>query len=74
MHDNACFSLLFLAVACKELDDPLNGRVQSPIPPTYPSEAVYTCSAGHTLQGQSTRECLSDGVWSGTQPQCVGGC
>ena len=35
------------------------------------SVAVYFCDDGYTLDGDSTRECLSSGLWNGTTPQCV---
>lgn len=38
------------------------------------SVATYTCNAGYTLQGASTRSCSDDGfgtgVWSGSEPTC----
>lgn len=58
-------------MGCKELNHPSNGRVQFPIPIKYQSVAVYTCSAGYDLKGTSSRECLGDGVWSGTEPTCI---
>ena len=35
------------------------------------SVAVYFCDDGYTLDRDSTRECLSSGLWNGTTPQCV---
>ena len=35
------------------------------------SVAVYFCDDGYTLQGGSTRECLSTGLWNGTTPHCI---
>ena len=35
------------------------------------SVAVYFCDDGYTLEGDTTRECLSNGVWSGSTPQCM---
>ena len=35
------------------------------------SVAVYFCDDGYTLEGDTTRECLSSGLWNGTTPQCV---
>ena len=35
------------------------------------SVAVYFCDDGYTLDEDSTRECLSSGLWNGTTPQCV---
>ncbi len=34
--------------------------------------ATYTCVTGYTLNGDSTRTCGSDGVWSGPPPTCQG--
>ena len=35
------------------------------------SVAVYFCDDGSTLEGDTTRECLSSGLWNGSTPQCV---
>ena len=35
------------------------------------SVAVYFCDDGYTLQGGSTRQCLSTGFWNGTTPHCI---
>ena len=35
------------------------------------SVAVYFCDDDYTLQGGSTRECLSIGLWNGTTPHCL---
>ena len=32
--------------------------------------ALYSCQSGFTLIGPSSRVCLRNGVWSGTEPQC----
>ena len=37
---------------------------------TYRSLVHYTCDDGFRLVGDSSRECLSSGVWSGDIPQC----
>ena len=66
------FEFYIAAVECKELHHPLNGRVEFPVPIVYQSEAVYTCDMGYNLVGNSSRYCLDDGVWGGTEPSCVG--
>ena len=33
------------------------------------SVAVYFCDDGYTLEGDTTRECLSSGFWNGSTPQ-----
>ena len=35
------------------------------------SVAVYFCDDGYTLQGDSTRECLSTDLWNGSTPLCI---
>ncbi|CAI8023423.1 hypothetical protein GBAR_LOCUS13694 [Geodia barretti] len=35
------------------------------------SVAVYFCDDGYSLEGDTTRECQSSGLWNGTTPQCV---
>ena len=35
------------------------------------SVAVYFCDDGYTLEGDTTRECLSSGLWNGSTPKCV---
>ena len=67
LYNNHC-----IVATCKELKDPLNGRVDFPIPVNYKSEAMYTCNPGFSLMGVRSRECLGDGVWSGIEPTCVG--
>lgn len=37
---------------------------------TVGSSAVFTCNTGFTLTGPSSRVCLSDGSWSGSNPIC----
>ena len=32
--------------------------------------ATYTCDPGFVLVGESTRNCSSDGTWSGMPPTC----
>ena len=32
--------------------------------------AVYSCIGGYDLEGNATRECLSNNTWSGSQPYC----
>ena len=35
------------------------------------SVAVYFCTDGYSLKGDTTREYLSTGLWNGSTPQCV---
>ena len=38
---------------------------------TVGSEAVYVCNDGYNLMGNETRVCQSEGIWSGSIPQCM---
>ena len=37
---------------------------------TVNTVATYTCNRGYTLNGDTTRTCGSDGMWSGSPPVC----
>ena len=59
---------------CSDLIAPTNGMIgynmgtASPRPVN--TVATYTCDTGFTLNGDTTRTCGSDGVWSGSYPTC----
>ena len=54
---------------CGPLSSPKYGHVSMPTRDDG-DRASYTCNRGFTLVGPSTRTCLSDGSWSGSQPFC----
>ena len=58
-------------VDCGTLGDPANGMV-SVSTTTYNSVATYSCNTGHTLTGDDMRMCLETGLWSGSEPTCIG--
>ena len=59
------------AVDCGSLDNPGNWVV-SFTTTTYNSVATYSCSTGYTLTGDDRRMCLESGLWSGSEPMCIG--
>ena len=60
---------IILAILCKELDNPANGRVH--VNGRKPgAEARYTCNPGFRLSGQRLRVCQDDGSFSGQAPTC----
>ena len=60
-----------LAAGCPALGDPDKGTVAiSTEDINTGSIATYTCNEGLMLMGSATRECQSDGTWSGEEPKC----
>ena len=59
-HQRMC-----IAQQCSKLPAPDNGAVV-----IANDVATYSCNAGFTLVGVSTRQCQSGGVWSDTPPTC----
>ena len=57
------------AVDCGPLANPTNGQVNL-TGTIFRSTASYSCNEGFQLNGQITRECRSDGQWSGQAPTC----
>ena len=55
--------------SCGYLSSPSYGRV-SVTTLGIRERATYTCNSGFSLVGSSTRTCLSEGSWSGSQPIC----
>ena len=58
-------------IDCGALDGPVNGDV-SVSSTTYNSTATYSCNTGYTLTGDDMRTCMESGLWSGSEPICVG--
>lgn len=56
-------------IMCGSISDPHNGfakRVK-----TFTGEAInYSCVSGYHLVGPKLRKCLSNGTWSGSEPEC----
>ncbi len=60
-------------VVCMTLTSPTNGVISYSDPTLgNATMATYSCNAGYTFIGGSTRTCGSDGVWSGSPPTCQG--
>jgi len=59
---------------CELLDAPENGFLDcSFVIEGIPGEGdtcIYLCDDGFTIQGDSVRECQSNGSWSGSEPTC----
>jgi len=64
-------------VTCPSLDDPNDGRIECSVEPDdVPTEGdtcIYVCNDGFDINGELTRECQSDGTWTGTDSTCERG-
>ncbi|KAM8884121.1 CUB and sushi domain-containing protein 3-like isoform 1-T1 [Synchiropus picturatus] len=59
-------------ISCGELPSPVNGK-KIGTQTTFGATAIFTCEAGFMLVGSAVRECLSSGLWSGTETRCLAG-
>ncbi|KAJ8267678.1 hypothetical protein COCON_G00128500 [Conger conger] len=59
-------------ISCGELPTPPNGN-KIGTQTTFGATAIFTCDAGYVLVGSTVRECLSSGLWSGTETRCLAG-
>ncbi|KAM4028719.1 CUB and sushi domain-containing protein 3 isoform 7-T7 [Anomaloglossus baeobatrachus] len=58
--------------SCGDLPVPPNGK-KIGTQTTFGSTAIFTCDSGYMLVGSVVRECLSSGLWSGTETRCLAG-
>ena len=72
--DNVTIMLSFLLVSCPSLPYPGNGMISCSLGDygvaSYEDTCSYTCNTGYELTGSNTRNCQSDGTWSGNDPTC----
>ncbi|XP_025023614.1 CUB and sushi domain-containing protein 1-like, partial [Python bivittatus] len=59
-------------ISCGSLPSPPNGNKIGTMT-IYGATAIFTCNTGYTLVGSHVRECLANGLWSGTETQCLAG-
>ncbi len=64
-----------IVITCSDLPSLTNGNIDyggagSPDSRPVNTVATYTCVTGYTVNGDSTRTCGSDGVWSGQGSNC----
>ncbi|CAH1773668.1 unnamed protein product [Owenia fusiformis] len=59
-------------VSCPPPPDCTGGRIKKPLTTYHYGNIVeYTCDEGFELRGTSKTECLANGTWSFTSPQCI---
>ncbi|MBZ3869507.1 CUB and sushi domain-containing protein 3 [Sciurus carolinensis] len=61
-----------VVISCGELPTPPNGN-KIGTQTSYGSTAIFTCDSGFMLVGSAVRECLSSGLWSGSETRCLAG-
>ncbi|KAI4818313.1 hypothetical protein KUCAC02_011657, partial [Chaenocephalus aceratus] len=59
-------------ISCGDLGTPPNGNKIGTLT-VYGATAIFSCNTGYTLVGSRVRECMSNGLWSGSQVQCLAG-
>jgi len=62
------------SVTCPLLTPPDNGRIECAFGAdgvlTEGGNCIYICDEGFGISGSISRECQSDGNWSGSEPTC----
>ncbi|XP_058522650.1 CUB and sushi domain-containing protein 1 [Ochotona princeps] len=59
-------------ISCGSLSFPPNGNKIGTLT-VFGATAIFTCNTGYTLVGSHVRECLANGLWSGTETRCLAG-
>ena len=70
LADNTNTIIVYTARDCGLLSHPANGTVDLSDGTKFGATATYSCDAGYDMNGISTRDCLSTGLWSGVEPTC----
>ncbi|XP_056421690.1 CUB and sushi domain-containing protein 1 isoform X3 [Hyla sarda] len=61
-----------MVISCGDLSTPPNGNRIGTLN-VYGATTIFTCNSGYTLAGSHVRECLANGLWSGTETRCLAG-
>ena len=73
-NENVAIVVSFLLVSCPSLSDPSNGVISCSLGDdgvaSYEDTCSYICNTGYELTGSNSRNCQSDGTWSGSDPTC----
>uniref|UniRef100_A0A6I8NZE7 CUB and Sushi multiple domains 2 n=1 Tax=Ornithorhynchus anatinus TaxID=9258 RepID=A0A6I8NZE7_ORNAN len=59
-------------ISCGDLPTPPSGSRIGTLA-VYGATAIFACNSGYTLVGSRVRECLANGLWSGTDVKCLAG-
>ncbi|KAG8506888.1 CUB and sushi domain-containing protein 2 [Galemys pyrenaicus] len=59
-------------ISCGELPIPPSGHRIGTLS-VYGATAIFSCNSGYTLVGSRVRECMANGLWSGSDVRCLAG-
>lgn len=68
---NVLVCLPSAVISCGDLATPPSGK-KIGTQTSFGATAIFTCDNGYMLVGSTVRECLSSGLWSGTETRCLG--
>jgi len=72
-----CYACYTLIVSCPSLTDPNNGMVTCSLGddgvPSYEDICIYKCNTGYKRTNAQRRNCQSNGIWSGSDDECIRG-
>uniref|UniRef100_A0A452HNP9 Uncharacterized protein n=1 Tax=Gopherus agassizii TaxID=38772 RepID=A0A452HNP9_9SAUR len=61
-----------MVISCGDLPTPPNGNRIGTLT-IYGATAIFSCNTGYTLVGSRVRECMANGLWSGSEVKCLAG-
>ncbi|XP_058853305.1 CUB and sushi domain-containing protein 2-like [Acipenser ruthenus] len=59
-------------ISCGDLPHPPSGN-KIGVLTVYGATAIFSCNTGYILVGSRVRECMANGLWSGTEVRCLAG-
>ncbi|KAL0604877.1 CUB and sushi domain-containing protein 2 [Plecturocebus cupreus] len=63
--------VIIVVISCGELPIPPNGHRIGTLS-VYGATAIFSCNSGYTMVGSRVRECMANGLWSGSEVRCLG--
>lgn len=63
--------MILAVISCGELPVPPSGHRIGTLS-VYGATAIFSCNSGYTLVGSRVRECMANGLWSGSDVRCLG--